>query len=239
MIRTLSLAEVTGSSFSVGKVETHGGSWQRPRGGGRWGRARVLMSHVNSGSDPPPPALKAQDARGAPFSNGNPYSGSPSPNPKLSVGVPWVGLLRARPGATGGPRWGQRVFLCWGSGAGGGLQGQETFWGCRDRETSGPAERRRQPRSQTRLSGLPSNRLEVPLRPVPAVGTTRLVPCPLFPAGGAGGFGCSQDRCWVPRELSTAVRDRSPSEGCAHQKPMGSPLANQSRGEAFSTESGG
>ena len=169
------------------------------------------MSHVNSGSDPPSPALKAQDA-------GEPHSPTGIPTLEAlpqtrSSASRFQGLGCCGPGL--GPRTvpslGAAGFPAWGSGAGAGARGRRPSG---DAETRKPAPRQRGggtrgARPGTRGSLLTAGR---PLAPTPAAGTTRLLLRPLFPAGGAGGFGRSQDRHRVPRELSTAVPDRSPSE---------------------------
>ena len=185
------------------------------------------MSHVNSGSDPPPPALKAQDA-------GEPHSpmGIPTlealPQTRSSASG-FLGLGCCGPGlGPRCPRWGWRVFQPGGRGQGAGARGRRPSG---DAETRKPAPGQRGGGNRGARPGSRGSLLTAgsPLAPAPAAGTTRLLLRPLFPAGGAGGFGLSQDRHRVPRELSTAVPQ--PVRGCAHQKDapirsLWAPLAN-------------
>lgn len=131
--------------------------------------------------------------------HGNANSGSPPATPKLSVGVPEAGLLRARPGASG-PSLGAAGFPVLGVGRS----------RCQEQDASKPAPLQRGCGHRGARPGLPgfllsawkSHRAPHPLR------------APSLPGlWGWRHFGCSWDRCWVPRERSTALRDRSPSKG--------------------------
>lgn len=180
------------------------------------------MSHANSGSDPPPPASEAQDARGAPFFDGHPYSGSPPPNPKLSVGVPGAGLLRARPGATGALAGGGGFSSAGGRGQGAGARGRRPSG---DAETGKPVPLQRGGGNQGARPGsrgflLTAWKSPRALRPR---GHYSLGPAPSLPSRWGWGLWPLSGQALGARELSTAVRDCNPSEGCAHQKPVASP----------------
>ena len=208
-------------------METHGGSWQRPRGGGRWGRARLLMSRVNSGSDPPPPALKAQDA-------GEPHS--PTGIPTLEAlpqtrSLAFLGLGCCGPGlGPRCPRCGRRVFQSGGRGQGAGARGRRPSG---DAETGKPAPGQRGGGNQGARPGSRGSLLTA---------GSPLAPAPSLPSRWRRGlWPLSGQALGAPGALRRRTRPQ-PRQKDAPIRSLWAPLANLllkvGGGEAFSTESG-
>ena len=147
--------------------------------------------------------------------HGYPYSGSPPPTPKLSVGVPEAGLLRARPGASG-PSLGAAGFPVLGV-RGSRRRGRRPSG---DTETSKPAPLQRGGGNQGSRPGSPGFLLSAwkSHSTRPAAGATRSVLRPLFPAGRAAGGGAGGASAALRTGAGSPGGSPPPCVTAAHQK---------------------